>query len=240
MVRKLRQMFKTTEMDGGYIPRELLLEFEWVRSIPADVVRKMLYFGPSGEVPCKALQRGVGAGGNDEADAERLAGAWKRHAQSPHAFLRSRDGDHALVPFECGLCVFWKVSQREVRKDATQDQLLMASIRRVNLDAPFWSRVEHTVSGNTLSLRKGLELSRLLGLDGPYVHSGPLPEHDHCGYEVAIQMAPYFRQAGVNVEDLLQLDSIRKVRIAYGNQARLAPEVTRESLALGDQKDRYQ
>jgi hypothetical protein len=109
----------------------------------------------------------------------------------------------------------------------------MACIRRVNLDA-FWSRTEHTVSGNTSNLRKGLELSRLLGLDGPYVHSGPLPEHDHCGYEVAIQMVLYSRQPGVNAEDHLQLDSIGKLRTAYRNQARSVPEATRESLALND------
>jgi hypothetical protein len=181
----------------------------------------------------------LGAGGSDGADAERLAVAWKRHAQSPHAFLRARDGDHFLVPFECDLCVFRKVSRRELRKDSTRDKLLMACIRRVNLDA-FWSRTENTVNGNTSNLRKGLELSRLVGLDGPYVHSGPLPEYDHCGYEVAIQMVLYSRRPGVNAGDHLQLDTIRKLRTVYGNQARSAPQATRESLALGDQKGHYQ
>jgi hypothetical protein len=38
--------------EGRDILCEYLLEFERVHSMPADVMRKILYFGPSSEVPC--------------------------------------------------------------------------------------------------------------------------------------------------------------------------------------------
>jgi hypothetical protein len=55
----------------------------------------------------------------------------------------------------------------------------------------FWSRASSTVLGHKDNLRQGLEFSEMVGLQGPYVHKGPLPGYDHCGYEVAIQMLLY-------------------------------------------------
>jgi len=144
-----------------------------------------------------------------------------------------------MVPFECDSCIFRKLSHRDPRQASPQDQLLLAGIRRVNLDA-FWSRAKSTVDGNASELRKGLKISQLVGLDGPCVHLGPLPEHDHCGYEVAIQMVLYSRRPGLNASTHLQMDTIRKLRSAFGNQARSAPQSTGESLSLGDQKGQYQ
>lgn len=173
------------------------------------------------------------------ANTARLAEVWKRHAQSPDTFLVGRNGDHLLVPFECDTCVFRKVARRNPRKGSKPDELLSASIRRVILDA-FWSRTKSTVNGNTSGLRTGLELSQLCELEGPYVHHGPLPDHDHCGYELAVQMVLLSRRPGRNSATHLQLDTIRKLRSAFGNQARSAPQATSESLSLGDQKGHYQ
>jgi hypothetical protein len=57
LVRKLRRVFKDPEMDGGNILRKFLLEFERIRSMPADVVRKMLHFESGCKIPCEALER---------------------------------------------------------------------------------------------------------------------------------------------------------------------------------------
>ena len=50
LVRKLRRVFKDAEMDGGDILRKFLLEFERIRTMPADVVRQVLHFESGCEV----------------------------------------------------------------------------------------------------------------------------------------------------------------------------------------------
>ena len=53
----------------------------------------------------------------------------------------------------------------------------------------FWSSATATVNGNKDKLDLGIRLSALVGLKGPYIYGGPcLPDHDHCGYEVAAQV----------------------------------------------------
>ena len=46
LVRKLRRVFKESEVDGGDILCKFLLEFERIRTMPADVVRQVLHFEP--------------------------------------------------------------------------------------------------------------------------------------------------------------------------------------------------
>lgn len=93
-----------------------------------------------------------------------------------------------MVPFECDLCIFWKLKGREpVSESSDQDKVLLKCICRVNLDA-FWSRMSSTVSTNKAKVRSGIKLLESVGLGGPYVVTSRFPEWDHCGYEVAIQM----------------------------------------------------
>jgi hypothetical protein len=108
----------------------------------------------------------------------------------------------------------------------------------MNLDA-FWSRAEDTVKGNRDKLADKLSLSNLVGLHGPCIHDGPYSDHDHCGYEVAIDMLLMSRRPGRNSKSHLQFDTIQKLQSAYGNQVRLSPQSTRAVMALGYQKGRY-
>jgi hypothetical protein len=41
-----------------------------------------------------------------------------------------------------------------------------------------------------------MEMSVLLGLEGPYQQKEKLPTFDHCGYEVALQMILSFTRPG--------------------------------------------
>jgi hypothetical protein len=108
----------------------------------------------------------------------------------------------------------------------------------MNLDT-FWSRASDTVNGNRDKLSDMLNLSKLVGLEGPCVHDGPYPDFDHCGYEVAINMLLMSRRPGRNSRTHLQFDSIRKLQSAYGNQVRSSPQSTKTVMAMGDQKGRY-
>jgi hypothetical protein len=125
-----------------------------------------------------------------------------------------------------------------------------------------WARSRHTVQGQRDMLRQGLRLSQLAGLEGPYWYEGSLPSHDHCGYEVAIQMvlksrnpakhsATYtqcdtirklrtIRNPAKHSATYTQCDTIRKLRTIYGNFLRSSPQANSQVMALGDEKGRYQ
>jgi hypothetical protein len=170
----------------------------------------------------------------------RLAKAWGKRHRSPNDFLIGRNGDHTHVSFECDTCIFRKLKKRNPDPSSTVDKLLQACIRRMNLDV-FWSRASSTVSGHKDNLRRGLKFSEMVGLQGPYVHRGPLPGYDHCGYEVAIQMLLYSRSnTGKYSSDYVQFETIRKLRSGYGNFVRGSPQANQYPISLGDEKGRYQ
>jgi hypothetical protein len=55
LVRQVRKMFKDKILDPGDFLRELLLECRRFHSMPADVVRRMLYFESGSDVPRKPI-----------------------------------------------------------------------------------------------------------------------------------------------------------------------------------------
>jgi hypothetical protein len=168
-----------------------------------------------------------------------MQAAWGRKQRAPDDFLRGRDGDHTMVPFECDLCVFRKLRNRSPDSSSPPDKLLTACIRRVILDA-FWSRAKTTVRGNRDKVAQAIKISQTVGLLGPYEAHGPLPEFDHCGYEVAIEMVIQSRQPGRYSSEYTQFETIRKLRSAFSNHCRASAQANCVSLALGDQKGRYQ
>jgi hypothetical protein len=122
-----------------------------------------------------------------------------------------------MITFECDLCIFRKLRGESPDRSNSVDVLLLGTIRRMNLDA-LWSTASATVHGNKDKIDMGLRLSGLVGLQGPYIHEGPLPDYDHCGYEVAAQVLLYSKREGRTVKDHVQFDTIRKVRTVYSNQ----------------------
>jgi hypothetical protein len=144
-----------------------------------------------------------------------------------------------MCPFECDLCIFRKLQGRSPEAGNPMDNLLLGTIRRMNLDA-FWCTATATVQGNKDKLDLGIRLSGLVGLEGPYIHEGPFPDYDHCGYEAAVQILLYSKRKGRTTKSHLQFDTIRKVRTGYSNQVRASPQMNRSVLSLGDQKGNYQ
>ena len=144
-----------------------------------------------------------------------------------------------MCPFECDVCIFRKLTGRSSDNESSVDDLLLATIRRMNLDA-FWSSESVTVLGNKGKINMSLKLSALVGLQGPYLHDGPFPAYDHCGYEVAIQMLLYSKRKGRTNKSHLQFDTIWKVRTSYANQIRASPQMNRKTLSMGDMRGNYQ
>jgi hypothetical protein len=135
--------------------------------------------------------------------------------------------------------VFRKLKHRNPIPASHQDDLLLACIRRANLDA-FWSRAKGTALNNRDKVAFALKMSAAMGLLGPYEANGPLPEVDHCGYEVAIEMLLHSRRAGSYSDAYTQFDTIQKLRSTFSNYCRALAKSNRISMALGDNKGKYQ
>jgi len=153
--------------------------------------------------------------------------------------MKGRNGDHLLVPFECDRCIFLKL--RHILPDISKpsDKLLMACIRRMNLDT-FWSRESSTVKANLNRVKRMLESSTSLGLDGPFKEQPPFPLHDHCGYEVALITLLRSRHPGKHSTTYTQFDTIRGYRTSYSNFTRCTSTNTSITRSLGDSNGNYQ
>jgi hypothetical protein len=64
------------------------------------------------------------------------------------------------------------------------------------------------VRGNKEKILTTLEMSQLVGLDGPFLVNGPLPDFDHCGYEAVIDTVMYSRHPGWHSKEYMQFDTI--------------------------------
>ena len=99
-------------------------------------------------------------------------------------------------------------------ESSPNDELILAYIRRVNLDV-MWSREGSTVGNNLSNLRKGRRMSEELGLKPQPLVMGPWPMSDLVGFQVAIEMLRASQKPGKNSSNYSQFDTIRKMRTAY-------------------------
>jgi len=143
-----------------------------------------------------------------------------------------------MIPFECDICIYVKLKKHKPNLENPKDKLLLACIRRMNLDA-FWSRTSSTVLGNASRVNRQIELSKLVGLDSPFKQKSDLPLDDHCGYEVAIQILLASRKSGRYNKTYTQYDTIRHLRSSYSNFVRASNQANQKALAFGDFNGNY-
>jgi len=131
-------------------------------------------------------------------------------------FLKARDGDNLLTPFQCDHCHFANIMKREPLEDLASDVRLMKSIRRVNLDG-FWSREPGTVRGALDEMKRGLGIATQLGFaQNLFPPRGPFPQEDTMGMGpevVIVQKSLAKGRHGANV----QYETVRKFRAAASN-----------------------
>ena len=96
-----------------------------------------------------------------------------------------RRGDNLITPFQCDLCWFRNLQKRSPKPNSKSDSLLLAYIRRANLDA-LWSRSPKTVSGSITGLKKIIATSRDLNFEPPLESLGPWLVGDEWGFRLAI------------------------------------------------------
>jgi hypothetical protein len=97
------------------------------------------------------------------------------------------------------------------------------------------------VTSNRGVVEKGIRLSARMGTKGPYLDAGPFPMHNHCGYEIALQMVLDSTGQGVYSKDYKQCNTICRLRTAFGRQARTSVKVVGSRvLAMVDVKGHFQ
>ena len=170
----------------------------------------------------------------DDGDRLERDEKWKKHHKVKATdFLTARRGDHMMVAFQCDCCVFRRLRGHEPDEDNSSDSLLLTCIRRVNLDS-FWSRATTTAQKVAGTAKRMITHAEVLGLDGPFLSPGPLPNYDHCGYQVACLMVLASLEEGRYSKDHLQWDTIRKFRSVFSNQVRASGIVNGKNWVLGD------
>jgi hypothetical protein len=170
--------------------------------------------------------------------AVRIASEWDKIHTSVSAFTCGRNGDHLMIPFECDICIFVKLRKHKPNISNPKDKLLMACIRRMNLDA-FWSRTSTTVQGNASRVARQIELSKVVGLNSPFIQKAELPLDDHCGYEVAIQILLASRKPGRYNKAYTQFDTVRHLRSSYSNFIRASNQANQKTISFGDFNGNY-
>ena len=131
-------------------------------------------------------------------------------------YLSARNGDHLITPFQCDLCQFRNLTDRDPQELIPQDNRLMKCIRRANLDA-LWSTEPDTVSKNLSELRRGSMLASTLGIQKKMFRPmGPYPVDDTFGMGAAIVMLQLSLNPGKNDKNV-HFSTIRRFRSAYSN-----------------------
>ena len=138
-----------------------------------------------------------------------------------------------MSPFECDRCIFHKLRGTPADPGNPRDKLLLACIRRANLDA-FWSRSTETVTGHVGQIRMKMAMADLLGTKPTIPAPGPLPAFDHCGYGVAVELLAKSRMPGTYHSTHQQWDTLRKLITAYGNSVRASGAANSSVLSMCD------
>lgn len=131
-------------------------------------------------------------------------------------YVQGRNGDNLVTPFQCDLCHFRNLMERDPVPNLPQDVRLQKMIRRANLDA-LWSREPSTVSGTLLACRQGARIATSLGFrEKLFKPMGPFPIDDTFGMGAAIVMLQQSLQPG-KYDKTIQFGTVRKFRSAFSN-----------------------
>ena len=131
-------------------------------------------------------------------------------------FRFARNGDHILTPFQCDLCQFRNIQQRNPRFDDVPDKALLVAIRRANLDA-FWGRSSNTVASTRGEVKQIIRISEgSLGIRNLLPQMGPHPLKDNWGVGIACCILQKTLDKGMYGPNI-QFETARKLRSGFSN-----------------------
>jgi len=128
----------------------------------------------------------------------------------------ARPGDHLLVPFQCDLCSFHNLCNRNPEADSPQDSFLLCCVRRANLDA-VWGRESNTVNATLRGVWQLVNLWRVAHIPVKLPARGPFPVGESFGLGVAVGMLIKSLEPGRYSKTYQQFETIQKLRAAYSN-----------------------
>ena len=132
-------------------------------------------------------------------------------------FKAARDGDHLMVPFQCELCHFRNVQDRDPDAGSPEDVKMMVYMRRVNLDL-FWSRDTLSIQANLRGVKRAVKTMEKFKMryDALFPAMGPHPLKDTFGMAAAVAMLDRSLDPGRH-EEHVQFETFRKLRSAVTN-----------------------
>ena len=183
MAWKLHGVFKENELDAGAVLRKFWKSSHWMHALQDDVVSIGCYTSSPRVMFHIARREGeaIDPTGSED-DEDWMTSVWRQKKRDVDAFKKARRGDDLMVQFEYNWCVFVKLKKKRPDLTITTDVLLMACIQQATLDA-FWSWAGSTVNGQATLVQKGMALSKLVGLEPPYLEPRPLSAYDHVATE---------------------------------------------------------
>ena len=130
--------------------------------------------------------------------------------QLDQRYQTGRDGDHLMgIPFECDLCHFRNVMERDPVDGNVQDDFTLLAIRRGCLDA-MWSRETSTVSGNFRRLQRDYKDSmEVFSIKEPMPVIGTDEVKDRVGMGITLMTLNSSLRTGRYL-DTIQWDTMRK------------------------------
>ena len=143
----------------------------------------------------------------EEEDEER---GFEVDEEGQDRFMHARDGDHVMgVEFQCDVCNFRNMNQRDVVWQSQRDLKTLAYIRRASLDV-FWSRESDTVEGNARRMRLDwASAQEELAFGGIFPTMGNPRMEDKNGMGVGLVTLNASKRAGRYAPNL-QFDTTRK------------------------------
>lgn len=140
---------------------------------------------------------------------------WSKSGEEDR-FLVGIDGAQFVVPFQCDLCWFRNLENRNPRPHCSIDNRTLDYIRRANLDI-IWSRAPGTICNSRQGIKLTVQMWQELGITVKLPKLGPWKVEDNTGFRLAIACLRYSQRTGRNSTSHLQFDAVRKLRTAYSN-----------------------
>lgn len=133
---------------------------------------------------------------------------WYKQAEREDRINYGIAGAHVVMPFQCECC--W-MKVLEGRAPRVGDELLVACIRRVNLDA-MTGQSKDTIKQHVNRMRRVLNFSKKYGKTPSFVPRGPLPPEDRVGMGTGLDMIIYSLEAEGRNDPYVQFSTLRQVR----------------------------
>ena len=157
---------------------------------------------------------------------------WYKSSIEEKNFREGINGAFLLFPFQCDLCWFRNLENRDPRRGSFQDDRILDYIRRVNLDG-IWSRSRSTIMSVRRSVNQLLATWQDLGVTSVLPQLGPWPVSDNVGFRLALGQIKYSQKEGINCKAHLQYDTVRRLRTAFVHLHDTASDQPHQLLPLG-------